>query len=61
MFSIIEKVLILKKASLFSETPDDALAEVARVLEEVQYPAGKIIFEKGAPNPGLRIQRKFID
>ena len=53
MFSIIEKVLSLKKTGLFSETPDDALAEVAQTLVEMDYSAGQLIFEKGAPGSSM--------
>ena len=47
MLSLIEKVLILKSASLFAATPDDILAEVAALLDEVELPAGATIFQKG--------------
>ncbi len=53
MYSLIEKVLILKKSSLFSETPDDALAEVAQTLKEVSYSARQLIIEKGAPGNSM--------
>ncbi len=53
MYSLIEKVLILKKSSLFSETPDDALAEVAQILHETSYPARQLIIEKGAPGSSM--------
>ncbi len=53
MYSLIEKVLILKKSSLFSETPDDALAEVAQILKETSYPARQLIIEKGAPGSSM--------
>jgi AAA family ATP:ADP antiporter len=53
MYSLIERVLILKKSSLFSETPDDALAEVAQTLKEASYPAGQLIIEKNAPGNSM--------
>jgi ATP:ADP antiporter, AAA family len=53
MLSIVEKVLILKKTSLFKETPDDALVEVAQVLQEVSCGAGQVIFEKGDPGDSM--------
>jgi CRP-like cAMP-binding protein len=43
----IHRVAILKTVSLFAETPEGALEDVARLLEEVAYPAGVAIFEKG--------------
>ncbi len=53
MFSMIEKVLILKKTSLFHDTPDDALVELAQALQEVSSPAGQLIFEKGAEGDSM--------
>jgi ATP:ADP antiporter, AAA family len=47
MLTTIEKVIILKGVSIFEETPDETLGEVARVLEEVEVKAGETIFEKG--------------
>ena len=47
MLSTIEKVIILKSVSIFAETPDKVLAEVASVLEEIAVPDGETIFEKG--------------
>ena len=43
----IEKVIILKTVRIFVETPDEVLAEVATLLEEVDFSAGEVIFEKG--------------
>jgi AAA family ATP:ADP antiporter len=47
MLSTIEKVIILKTVGIFAETPDDILAEIATLLEEVELRAGETIFEKG--------------
>ena len=47
MLSTIEKVLILKRVGIFSETPDETLAEVATLLEETPITAGQTLFEKG--------------
>lgn len=47
MLSTVEKVIILKGVSIFSETPDEVLAEVASLLEEVEVEAGQPVFEKG--------------
>ncbi len=43
----IEKVIILKTVSIFSETPDDLLAEIASILEEEEVRAGETIIRKG--------------
>ncbi len=47
MLSTIEKVIILKTVGLFAETPDEVLADVAALLEEVRYSTGEEIFKKG--------------
>jgi CRP-like cAMP-binding protein len=47
MLSTIEKVIILKTVGIFAETPDEILAEVATLLEEVELGIGETIFEKG--------------
>jgi ATP/ADP translocase/HEAT repeat protein len=46
MLSIVERVMILKGAGMFSQTPDDALAEVAALLQEVDAGAGETLFAK---------------
>ena len=43
----IEKVLILKSCSMFSKIPEDSLAELAAITEEVVTEAGETIFSKG--------------
>ncbi len=47
MLSTIEKVIILKTVSIFAETSDEILAEVAAIATETAAPAGVNIFEKG--------------
>lgn len=47
MLSTIEKVIILKTVSIFAETSDDILAEVAAIATETDTSAGENIFEKG--------------
>lgn len=42
-----DKIAILKTVSLFTETPDELLEEVASMLEEAIYQQGETIFEKG--------------
>jgi CRP/FNR family cyclic AMP-dependent transcriptional regulator len=44
---IIEKVLLLKSLSLFAETPETVLVEVAEILEEVEAGKGTHIFNRG--------------
>lgn len=45
--SLVDVVIFLKKVPIFAQTPDDVLADVARVMEEVEHKAGAPIFEKG--------------
>ena len=47
MLSTIEKVIILKTVDMFSQTPDDVLADVAGLLEEVDAEEGEEIFQQG--------------
>ena len=47
MLSVIEKVLVLKTVSIFAATPDNTLAEVAGLLEEVDLAAGETLFTAG--------------
>ena len=44
---LIEKVLLLKSLSLFEETPETVLAELAEILEEEEFDAGHKIFKAG--------------
>lgn len=44
---LIEKVLLLKSLSIFSETPETVLAEVGEILEEMDFEKGKGIFAEG--------------
>jgi CRP-like cAMP-binding protein len=39
--------MILRSVSIFAETPDDILAEVASLLEEIEVEAGDPVFRKG--------------
>ncbi len=47
MLSTPEKAAILRSVSLFGETPDDVLMELAELLELVQFNAGEVVFHKG--------------
>jgi CRP/FNR family cyclic AMP-dependent transcriptional regulator len=47
MLSTIEKVLVLKTVSIFSETPDEVLADVASIVEELEVKAGTTIIKVG--------------
>ena len=55
MLSLVEKVLALKAASLFRQTPDAVLADVAERVDEVSFGAGETVFEKGDRGDSLYI------
>jgi CRP/FNR family transcriptional regulator, cyclic AMP receptor protein len=44
---LIEKVLLLKSLSIFSDTPETILAEMAHLLKEVEYAEGAAIMKEG--------------
>lgn len=46
---LIEKVLLLKSLSIFSETPETILAELAPLMQEEEVEQGTLIFEEGEP------------
>jgi CRP/FNR family transcriptional regulator, cyclic AMP receptor protein len=43
----VDKINVLQAISIFANTPRSILAEVADMLEEVEYKAGDLIFAKG--------------
>jgi hypothetical protein len=55
MLSLVEKVLILKSAPLFAETPDNVLADVADLVDEVSFEKDETIFDKGDRGDSLFI------
>jgi len=44
---LIEKVMLLKSLSIFAETPESILAEIAHLIEEIEMPADTPIFKEG--------------
>ena len=55
MLTIVEKVLILKTVSLFADTPEDILAELALLLDEMTIRAGTTLFRKGESGTSMYI------
>ncbi|MFH2219445.1 MAG: cyclic nucleotide-binding domain-containing protein [Pseudomonadota bacterium] len=55
MLLTIEKVIILKSVSIFSETPEDILADIASTIEELTLQPGDAVFEKGDPGQEMYI------
>ncbi|MBS1657411.1 MAG: Crp/Fnr family transcriptional regulator [Chitinophagales bacterium] len=44
---LIEKVMLLKSLSIFADTPETILAEIAHLIEEIELPARTSIFNEG--------------
>ena len=55
MLSTIEKVAILTTVGIFAATPDDVLAAVAPLLDQVDLNAGETLFDKGDLGDSLYI------
>ncbi len=52
---LIEKVITLKAVGMFARTPEDVLADVAALAEEVRFNAGDVVFEKGDAGESLYV------
>ncbi|MBG9375550.1 cyclic nucleotide-binding domain-containing protein [Panacibacter sp. DH6] len=52
---LLEKVLVLKSTSIFSETPEHILADLAPLMQEVEYKEGERIFEENAIGDSMYI------
>ena len=44
---LVEKVLILKSLSIFKDTPEHILADLAPLMEEVEFEQNAVIFHEG--------------
>jgi ATP/ADP translocase/HEAT repeat protein len=55
MFSTLEKTILLKSVSLFSEIPAEKLSHIAQVAEETHWPAGSVVLREGDPGDALFI------
>jgi CRP-like cAMP-binding protein len=51
----IERVIALKAVPMFEQVSEEILADVAELMEEVEYKAGEVVFEKGAKGDSLYI------
>lgn len=45
---VVERVAVLRHVEMFSHAPGRVLAGLARVLDEVDFPAGAVLMEAGA-------------
>ena len=55
MLLTIEKVIVLKTVSIFSDIPERELVEVASVMEETRVEASQPVFEKGDTGNSLYV------
>jgi CRP-like cAMP-binding protein len=55
MLSTVERVLLLKTVSMFSQTPDNVLADVADLLEEVDVSENETVFQQGDSGDSLYV------
>jgi hypothetical protein len=55
MYSTLEKTILLKSVSLFSEIPAEKLSQIAQVAEETQWPAGSVVLREGDAGDALFI------
>lgn len=53
MLSKVERVLILKTVPMFSQTPDNVLADVADLLEEMDVSENETIIHQGDPGDSM--------
>ncbi len=47
MFLTVEKVMVLRPVGVFSDVPEEVLAELASYLEEIEVAAEERVYEKG--------------
>src|SRR5262245_45350096 len=52
---LIEKVIVLKSLSIFAETRETILAEIAHLIKEVEVPKDAEIFQEGEVGDSMYI------
>ncbi len=52
---LLEKVLLLKSLSIFKDTPETTLAELAPLMQEEEIEQGSVIFEEDEPGDCMYI------
>ena len=52
---LLEKVLLLKSLSIFKDTPETTLAELAPLMQETEVEQGIVIFEEEEPGDCMYI------
>ena len=52
---LLEKVLLLKSLSIFKETPETTLAELAPLMQEEEVEEGRVIFKEEDPGDCMYI------
>lgn len=52
---LLEKVLVLKRTAIFSDTPEHILADLAPLMQEVEFVQGSLIFREGTIGDSMYI------
>lgn len=52
---MIEKVLLLKSLNIFSETPENVLADLAPLMQDMELEEGTVIFEENEKGDSMYI------
>lgn len=52
---LIEKVLLLKSLDIFSDTPENVLADLAPLMQDIELEEGNIIFQEGERGDSMYI------
>ena len=52
---LLEKVLVLKRTAIFSDTPEHILADLAPLMQEAEYKEGQLIFEENSIGDSMYI------
>jgi CRP/FNR family transcriptional regulator, cyclic AMP receptor protein len=52
---LIEKVLLLKSLNIFSETPENVLADLAPLMQEMELEEGTVIFQESDKGDSMYI------
>ena len=47
LYSILEKIITLKKINLFKKIPNEVLYHISQIVEEVEYLKGELVFKEG--------------
>ncbi len=52
---LIEKVLLLKSLDIFSDTPENVLADLAPLMQDIELEEGSLVFQEGERGDSMYI------